>query len=295
LKDLKINIFDLSNEFYNDICFHFDSPYGKDATLQDRIKTFYPNITLCDSGCKNKGINMSTYEAECECTFQDLLSKSIFQNELLGDNILVKETLQEIMEIIYKLNLEILACYKDIYDFNYFIKNVGGFIITGLILIQTICIIYFYTRTKNELVKYIYSLTETFIMSKSKNIKSKKLSNPLKRKENKINNLKSKKGSKNKRHLKKESNNKIAGRNKRNLKRKLKSMQNTNSSKIKTSKESFLNETRKSGINDNIKPNEIEKTLMHKYKEKNRKYKIFPLKNKLLYVDLSYIKLFSIL
>ena len=284
LKDLKINIFDLNSEFYNDICFHFDSPYGKDATLQDRIKTFYPNITLCDSGCKNKGINMSTYEAECECTFQDLLSKSIFQSELLGDNILVKETLQEIMEIIYNLNLEILACYKDIYNFNYFIKNVGGFIITGLILIQTICIIYFYTKAKYELVKYIYSLTETFIMFKSKNSKPKNLSNPLKRKENKNNNL-------NKGQLKRESNNKIASRNKRNLKRKLKSKKSSNSSKIKTSKESFLNETKKSVINDDIKLNEKEKTLIHKYedKNKNKKYNIFPLKNKLIYVDLSYI------
>ena len=284
LKDLKINIFDLNSEFYNDICFHFDSPYGKDATLQDRIKTFYPNITLCDSGCKNKGINMSTYEAECECTFQDLLSKSIFQSELLGDNILVKETLQEIMEIIYNLNLEILACYKDIYNFNYFIKNVGGFIITGLILIQTICIIYFYTKAKYELVKYIYSLTETFIMFKSKNSKPKNLSNPLKRKANKNNNL-------NKGQLKRESNNKISSRNKRNLKRKLKSKQSSNSSKIKTSKESFINETKKSGINDDIKLNEKEKTLIHKYedKNKNKKYNIFPLKNKLIYVDLSYI------
>ena len=278
LKDLKINIFDLKSEFYNDICFHFNSPYGKDATLQDRIKTFYPNITLCDSGCKNKGINMTTYEAECECTFQDLLSKSIFQNELLGDNILVKETLKEILEIIYNLNLEILACYKDVYNFNYFKKNIGGFIITGLILIQTICIIYFYTRTKNELVKYIYSLTETYIMSKSKNSKYKKLSNPLKRKEIKYNQW----------HLKIKDN-KILSRNKRNLKRKLKSKHNSSISKVKTSKESFINETRKSGLNDNIKLSEKEKTLIHKYKDKNKKYNIFPSKNKLIYVDLTYI------
>ena len=291
LKDLKINIFDLNSEFYNDICFHFDSPYGKDATLQDRIKTFYPNITLCDSGCKNKGINMTTYEAECECTFQDLLSKSIFQNELLGDNILVKETLQGIMEIIYNLNLEILACYKDIYDFNYFKKNVGGFIITGLIMIQTICIIFFYTRTKTKLVKYIYSLTETFIMFKSIKNKPKKLSNPIKKKENKNNNSKRKKDFKKNGQLKIKLDNKIASRNKKNLKRKTKSKNSSSSCKIKTSKESFLNETRKSVINDDIKLNEKEKTLIHKYKDKNKnkKYNIFPLKNKLIYVDLNYI------
>ena len=71
LKYQKIDIFDLKNDFYNDICFHFDSPNGKDATLQDRLKTFYPNITLCDDGCRNRGVNLTSMEAKCECTFHD--------------------------------------------------------------------------------------------------------------------------------------------------------------------------------------------------------------------------------
>jgi hypothetical protein len=148
---------------------------------------------------------------------------------------------------------------------------------------------YFYTREKNELVKYIYSLTETFIMSKNKKIKSKVLSNPLKRKENENNNLKSKNDSIYKGQLSKESINEITSRKKRKLKRKLKSKHSINSTKIKTSKESFINEIRKSDINDDFKLNEKEKKLIHKYENKNKKYNIFPLKNKLIYVDLNYI------
>ena len=45
LKDQKIDIFNLKSGFYSDIFFHFDSPYGKDCTLRDRIQTFYPNIS----------------------------------------------------------------------------------------------------------------------------------------------------------------------------------------------------------------------------------------------------------
>ena len=92
MTEQRINIFDLNNPFYKDICFHFDSPNGKDATLQDRIKAFYPNITLCDEHCKNKGINITTMKAVCECIFQDLLSINLFQNDLFGDNALIKET-----------------------------------------------------------------------------------------------------------------------------------------------------------------------------------------------------------
>ena len=116
LEEQQINIFDLNDKFYKDICFHFDSPNGKDATLQDRMKTFYPNITLCDNGCKNRGINMTTMEAECECTFQDLLNKNIFENDLIGNNVLIKESVQEIMDIINNLNVEVLMCYKDVFN-----------------------------------------------------------------------------------------------------------------------------------------------------------------------------------
>ena len=34
-------------------------------------------------------------EAECECTFQDLLSKNFFENDLFGNNVLLKESLEE--------------------------------------------------------------------------------------------------------------------------------------------------------------------------------------------------------
>ena len=197
LEEQKINIFDLTGDFYNDICFHFESPNGKDATLQDRIKSFYPNITLCDTGCKNKGINLTTMEAECECTFYDLLSKNIFDNDLIGDNVLIKETIEGIIEMLSNLNIEILMCFKDVFDFNYLKKNAGGFIAMILFIIHTIFIIYFYSVTKEKITRYIYSLTEKYIshIIKTEKIdktnssiikKNKTIKNPPKKKKNKI-------------------------------------------------------------------------------------------------------------
>ena len=189
LEEQKINIFDLSSDFYNDICFHYDSPNGKDATLQDRIKSFYPNITLCDPGCKNKGINLTSMEAECECTFQDLLSKNIFDNDLIGGNVLIKETVEEIIEMISNLNIEILLCYKDVFDYNYFKKNTAGFIVLFLFIIYTILIIYYNLISKKKIIRYIYSLTEKYILFSIRNnkfslpkIKYKNIKMPPKRK-----------------------------------------------------------------------------------------------------------------
>ena len=176
-----INIFDLNSEFYNEICFHFNSPNGKDATLKDRIKTFYPNITLCDPGCRNKGINITTLKAECECTFQDFLCKKILDNALFGNNILIKESIQEIEDLITNLNIEVLMCYKDIFDIKYFKKNISGFIIISLFVFYTICIIYYFLISKNLVLRTIYSLSEKYILyilknkNKNKNSKIKKL------------------------------------------------------------------------------------------------------------------------
>ena len=63
LTEQGINIFDQNSDFYTDICFHFKSPIdGKDIPLKDRLKLFFPNITLCNEGCFIKGVNLTTWK-----------------------------------------------------------------------------------------------------------------------------------------------------------------------------------------------------------------------------------------
>ena len=155
------------------------------------MKSFYPNVTLCEAGCKNKGINITTMKAECECIFQDLLSKNIIENDLLGDNILIKESIQEVVDIINNLNIEVLMCFKDVFTYKYFIKNKSGFIIMSLFILYTICIIFYYVNSKNKTIRYIYTLSENYILLLSKKIQSKKniklLTNcPVKKNNNKL-------------------------------------------------------------------------------------------------------------
>ena len=176
IQNQKINIFDLNDKFYTDICYHFDSPIGRDATLQDRIKTFYPNVTLCDNGCKSKGVNITNMKVECVCAFQDLLSNNLFHNDIVGDNVLIKETLQEIMEMISNLNVEVLTCYKDVFNYKYFKKNIGGFIILSLIFFQIICFICYYLISYRKLVINFYLLIQKYLdlrkINQAKNIKN---------------------------------------------------------------------------------------------------------------------------
>ena len=185
LTEQKINIFNLNDSFYKDICFHYDSPNGKDATLQDRIKTFYPNVTLCDINCNNVNINFTTMKAECQCTFQDLLSNNIFQNDILGNNVFIKEALEEVTDMINNMNIEILKCYKDVFDFKYIKKNLGGFTIIALFISESVSFLFFYLKKKMEMMRYFFSLAETSLIKESKNksnINEKKnCNNPIKK------------------------------------------------------------------------------------------------------------------
>ena len=60
-------------------------------------------------------------------------------------------------------NLEILKCYKDIFSYQYFKKNIGEFIVLGIITLQTICVIIFLCVSMNDMRKYAFGLTEIFL------------------------------------------------------------------------------------------------------------------------------------
>ena len=53
LTEQGINIFDLNDPFYKDICYDFDNPFKRDIALRDRVREAYPNATLCEEGCRN--------------------------------------------------------------------------------------------------------------------------------------------------------------------------------------------------------------------------------------------------
>ena len=58
---------------------------NKDIPLNDRIKTIYPDVELCDEGCEIKGINLEDMTSTCDCMFND-----ISNNDKIKDNPLME-------------------------------------------------------------------------------------------------------------------------------------------------------------------------------------------------------------
>jgi len=157
LIDQGINLLDPDDPFFNDVCFHFESPNKRDMTLKDRVLTFYPNISLCDPGCEYEGLNLTTFTSKCFCRFNDIINI-----DLLKDNIIFEENINEIIEIIDNSNVEVLKCFK--FTFKYFNKSFGGFLI---IFATAICIAFtfvFYFRNLKSLENYIRELTKNYIL-----------------------------------------------------------------------------------------------------------------------------------
>ena len=152
LTDQNIDIFDSSGAFYTDICYEFDSPIDRDITLEDRLETFYPNVSLCDAGCQSKGVNLTTMKAICSCTFSDISTAGLVSDI---------EYLNEVFEIISSSNIQVLKCMK--YCFKKFGSSVGGFLMLFSIVIVIFMGLIFYYKDMDIMKKYIIDKTTSYI------------------------------------------------------------------------------------------------------------------------------------
>ena len=154
LLDNDINIFDSNDDFYTDLCFYYLSPKKRDIPIKDRLTEFYPNITLCDSGCKNIGINLTSHVALCECKYSDILNNGALNNDFMED------TLVDLKKMVEASNIEVLKCL--IKAMKNFTKEVGGFIILGLFVCCAISVVLFYCRETIEMKTYITKIYDRF-------------------------------------------------------------------------------------------------------------------------------------
>ena len=167
LTQQNIDIFNKSHEFYTDLCFIFDSPNGKDITLNDRMLTYYPNVSLCDDGCISDGVNLTSMESNCECQFNKLINNDLFNNKIVG------QALGEVIDLISSSNLFVLKCYKEVFVKKNIINNIGGYIMIGIITVEIILTIIFFSMDMVKVFRYLYNLTKTYINSikhKKKNL-----------------------------------------------------------------------------------------------------------------------------
>ena len=156
MSDQGIDLFNLSSPFYNDVCFQYDS--DKDIALKDRILVYFPNISLCEEKCELRGINMTSFEAICECVYSET------QNiDSIKQNALVKSQIGDIEEILNSINIYLLKCIKLVAKAKNTAKCYGGFIILVLMIIQIFFTIIYFLKSLGEIKKYVFGIINNYI------------------------------------------------------------------------------------------------------------------------------------
>ena len=150
-----INIFDINDPYYKDICYDFDNPKKRDMALKDRIKETYVNVTLCDDGCINTGIDLINNVATCDCKFNDVTN-----NDLIHENAALEYLVGELFDIVNSSNILVMKCYK--YILRYFTRSIGGIIILIILALCMVFSVIFFSYELNRMKRYIFSLTEKY-------------------------------------------------------------------------------------------------------------------------------------
>ena len=191
-----INIFDPKDPFYTDICYPYDSPVKKDISLEDRLLTFFPNVSLCDPGCEIAGLDLNNMTAICDCVFQD-----VSLNNEITDNALFEEVTGDIFDKLAESNIYVLKCFK--YIFTYFTRSYGIYIYLVFLLVHIIMVVFYFIMELDGIMKYIFNTTQSYIsflnnnnkekvsppkknVDKKNEVKSERKSKKLKRKKSKL-------------------------------------------------------------------------------------------------------------
>ena len=141
---LGINLFDLNDPFFVNICFPF-SKDGKDYPLSYRIKLFYQNVSLCEENCVLESVDLETFQKKCECNSTTTES---------GIGALIGEYLDnpfssEILGFITESNVDTLKCIREAFNIEYFYHNYGGIMMISFIGVQIIASFIYFFQTKS--------------------------------------------------------------------------------------------------------------------------------------------------
>ena len=99
----------------------------------------------------------------------------------------------EVKALVQDTNIEVLRCYKDLFDIQFYLTSHGSIIIFVLFVVQIILTVIYCKKYIFDMQKYLFNLMQIYVLDLSKKIKvhfNNKIDKPLSPKINKLNNIK---------------------------------------------------------------------------------------------------------
>ena len=163
------DILNTSSGYYNDICYSTTSESGTDISLKDRKNIFIEkNKAVCQDYCVFSDYNHTNKKANCSCKARE--SHISFADMKINKD----KLFENLININNIANLNILICYKKLFNINGILFNIGNYIIATIILFHIISFFIFYLKQygliKNK-IKVIICNIKKSIVTKRKNNK----------------------------------------------------------------------------------------------------------------------------
>ena len=178
LKEQGYDLFNSSDEFFNDICSPYNSTNNTDVILADRKNDFYiSNISLCEESCEYKGFNIETLKVKCQCNIKtEVKSEVNFVPNKVNDDF------YKVEEFSY---LNIMFCYKNVFNLMKLKKNYGSLFMIFIIIIFIIVMISSFNQLQSKVTVILQILmNELYLLNTRFNKKGKKrnnINNPVKK------------------------------------------------------------------------------------------------------------------
>ena len=133
------NVFNISDDIFNDLCIYVEED-GKDVVLNDRIELYFQNYTICNEGCVYSEIDMENFIVTCKCSESiELNNDNIGRVKEIKDDVFSKESIsEEISDIFFETNFEVLSCFSNLFSLELYLQNIGAILTTVFIIVQII-------------------------------------------------------------------------------------------------------------------------------------------------------------
>ena len=165
--------FNHSSGYYNDICYTTTSEDGTDISIKDRKTNFVNNdIIVCQENCDFSKYNFTTFRVECSCKAKG--ASSSFADMKFNK----AKILANFKDIKNFANFNFLVCYKNLFNKNGIVNNIGSYIILSIIFFHIINVFIFYLkqfRSIKKIINYIaLGIKQDKLFAKNINEKNKK-------------------------------------------------------------------------------------------------------------------------
>ena len=149
-----IDKYNPKSNYYNDICSKATSKSNTDIPLGDRRNEFInKNMSLCEENCELTDYDNNKKKAKCSCNAKKSLS--LDNIELNGKNLF-----ENLLDFKGITNIEIIKCYKIVFNIKNIKKNYGFYISIFVIILYFICLFAFYCKSKKNLINEIFKIIE---------------------------------------------------------------------------------------------------------------------------------------